>query len=73
MPKELIMIGAALLFGAWFVIDQRSFSEKVGLIVIIFICYVIYQYLGGATLSDIFNPIIDFFNLGTPPAAPIEE
>ena len=71
MPRELILMGVALVFGAWMVIDQRSMAEKVSTIVLVLVVYVIFQYLGGSSsLSEIFNSMYLFVTGGTP--APVE-
>ena len=69
MPTEIIILGAALLFGAWFVLDQRSLGEKMGLLLILGALYIGFRWLSGDSLGDIFAPVITFFTNLPPPNA----
>ena len=73
MPRELVILGIALLIGAWFVLDQRSLGEKFGLILLVLFIYVGYQFLGGASLSDILNSFGQILVNQPPPPVDIEE
>jgi hypothetical protein len=67
MPPEIIMLGIALLVGAWLVLDQRSLKDKLFTILIIFALYVGYQWLSGRSISDILSQFTQFIpNLSTP-------
>ena len=58
LTRDFILLGIAALVVAWFVLDnQRSLSEKLGLVVIVAAIYIVFQYLSGASLSEIFNSL----------------
>lgn len=67
MPSEIIILGAALIFGAWFVLDQRSLGEKMGLLLTLAFLYIGFRWLSGDTMSDIFSPVTQFFSNFPPP------
>ena len=73
MPKELIILGVALLVGAWFMIDQRSLKEKVGLIFILLVLYIGYQFLSGRSPLDLLSSLTQIFSNQTPSSPPPEE
>lgn len=72
MPKEILLLGVALLFGAWFVLDPRSLKDKIGFLFLLFFLYVGYQWLSGRPLSEIIKPITQFFSVKLP-QSPEEE
>lgn len=73
MPRELILMAIVLLFGAWMVLDSRSLSEKLGIVVLVLVVYVIFQYLSGDSLLEIFNSMYQFVSGQTPPPPPSVE
>ena len=68
MPKEMIILGGALIFGAWFVIDHRSFGEKMGFLLLILFLYVGYEWLSGHSLQDVLGQFTQFFHSAPPPS-----
>ena len=72
MPQELIVLGSIMLFGAWFVIDQRSLKDKMIFLLLLLFLYVGYQWLSGRTLSEIFSPVTQFLHYEQPPSSELE-
>lgn len=66
MPNGLIILVCILVLGAWFLIGEKSFGDKLLLLVIALGVYVVYRLLGGATVADIFAPILQFLNNRNP-------
>jgi len=64
MPAYLISILILLIIFAWFLIgEEKSFIEKITILLIFLGIYAGYMLLNGATLIDIFvEPIKGFYN-----------
>ena len=61
-----IVLVCILLVGAWFLIGEKSFGDKLLLLGIMVGIYIVYALLNGASLNDIFVPLREFFNSRNP-------
>lgn len=62
MPKSLIIILMVMSLGAWFfVVERQSFGEKIFIILCLLVVFATYRVLTGASMDQIFTPIISFF------------
>ena len=57
--KALIIIGAILTLGAWFLLGERkSFMEKLFIVFVVIFIYVVYRLMSGATMNEILAPLL---------------
>jgi len=63
MPPMLIAVLVLLIIFSWFLIgEEKSFGEKVGVLLVFLGLYTGYKMLNGASFQDIFlDPLIYFF------------
>jgi hypothetical protein len=73
MPPELIIMGAALLVGAWLVLDQRSLKDKFMTVLIVLAIYIVFQWLSGKSFSEISGQFTKFLPKSAPPVEENED
>ena len=60
MTTELIVLIAILIFGSWFLLDEkRTFGDKLRLVCFFLLLYAFYKLLTGGEVPEIFSPFME--------------
>ncbi len=61
MPRGLIIMGCILCLFAWFLLgEQKSFGEKIRLILFVIAAIVLYRLCSGDTIGNMLDIVRDF-------------
>ena len=58
IPHQFLIIIAVMLVGAWLLLSEKSPGDKLAIIVALTAIFIIYRLIGGATIQDIFSPLL---------------
>ena len=63
MKKEMLLLLAGMLLGAWFLISEnRSFVEKITLLLVVAALLIGFLFLTGASIEDVFSSLKKIFS-----------